>query len=189
MARSHHARLLRYPEHSVWFARRVKHNVKIPAPKERVEPVEDQVHQFHLESLGVERDADLSNKAKFRVDPFDDTSAFEDHSDCAQCNGWDELGDYVSWDDDYENVVHPSSPAWAELWVDGAVCDDQGRDEDHDLWYLYDLDDLYDYDALAELENPLLEREEPTPPIVDLGRAREKHRAGERYYRAHRRTA
>ena len=91
------------------------------------------------------------------------------------------------WDPDPE----PVDAAWRDLWVEGRAHDSEGRDQPdsmYDRWY----DSYYDtYDYLAELENPLLEREDPALPATIEAveeRAIERHRAGERYFKQTGRT-
>ena len=103
------------------------------------------------------------------------------------------------WDPDPD--PEPIEAAWRDLWVEGRVHDSEGRDLPdpmYDRWY----DSYYDtYDYLAELKNPLLEREDlALPATIEAVEERniERHRAGERYFKqtgrtvqplAHRRVA
>ena len=102
----------------------------------------------------------------------------------------DDDSDWDRWD------VNPKSPepvdaAWRDLWVEGRAHDPEGRDQPdsmYDRWY----DSYHDtYDYLAELDNPLLGREDPAPPATIEAaseRAIERHRAGERYFKQTGRT-
>lgn len=186
----------RFRHHDLWFAKNVKHDDPIPRPRERVgADVDEQLHERHLESLGVETDADIGTRwhrlqrehpgVMLDVeDPWHD-----DHWDCEQCTGYSpyEPDEYMYDDPD------PSSPAWAELWVDGQVSDALEREPSRH-WYDEAWNDMYfdDYDE-GIWDNPLLEPGDPFAPHVDLGREAERREAerrrrGDRYYRAHRRT-
>lgn len=160
----------------------MKRDDPIPSPRERTADVGAQLHE-HLASLGIERDADLgSRRRRAQASLFDEPNYCEDEY-YESHDVDDPHDDYDHWIDDYEDAPSPFARSWVELWVDGIVSDAQGRDAP-EPWEPFD----WDYDELAELDNPLLEHEEPASPTVDLGREAERRRAGERYYRAHRRT-
>jgi len=138
----------------------------------------------------------------FHVDPYEyvpdafdwdlEGSAYRDAEDEFR-HLYDEqdydLRDY-DWDDAGSHPdPEPVDAAWRDLWVEGYVCDPEGRDQSstHDGWY----DDYYDYDYLADLKNPLLEREDAMFPVSIEAveeRASERRRAGERYFRQTGRT-
>lgn len=107
-------------------------------------------------------------------------------------------GDYDAGDYDFDlnsgwapdSDPEPIDVAWRDLWVDGHANDPEGRDHPdstYDRW----CDDYYTYDYFVDLENPLLEREDPAPPATIEAieeRNIERHRAGERYYKQTGRT-
>ena len=104
---------------------------------------------------------------------------------------FDDHGAYDTWGD-YDPDPEPSSEAWRDLWVAGRAHDPEGRDYEDARWGNYDEDTLYD--EIEEYEDrhvwSLLDR-----PIVDVTlnspnveRDLERHRAGERYFRHHKRT-
>lgn len=101
---------------------------------------------------------------------------------------------------DWDWDTGPASPetvdaAWRDLWVDGRVHDPEDRDQPdsgHGRWSdSYCDPDYDDYDYLAELKNPLVEREDAAPPATieaSTERANERRRAGERYFKQTGRT-
>lgn len=86
----------------------------------------------------------------------------------------------------------PSEAAWRDLWVDGHAHDPEGRDQPDSIYnYWYDDYCYCDLDYYDDLENPLLEREDPAPPATIEAleeRAIERRRAGERYFKQTGRT-
>jgi hypothetical protein len=112
----------------------------------------------------------------------DEDRADDDHN-------WDEDWHDGHDDDDGAWEPRPTDPLWVDLWIAGHVDGSDYRDDSDygDRW----SDDLDDLDALDDLANPLLAREGPGMPVITEAveeRALERHRAGERYFRQHKRV-
>jgi hypothetical protein len=139
------------------------------------------------------------NPYAYVPDAFDwnwEGSSYQDQDDeddfCYLHAGDYDSRDYMSdWDEGSDPDPEPIEAAWRDLWVNGHAHDPEGRDLPdpmYDRWY----DGYYDtYDYLADLDNPLLEREDPALPATAEAAAErniERHRAGERYFRQTGRT-
>jgi hypothetical protein len=115
---------------------------------------------------------------------FDD--GYDSHDD-----GYDDsYSDHDRWESD---DPMPTDAAWRDLWVAGHVTDEDFCEYDRYQYNRdeYEYNDAYDHNYLDDLVNPLIDREEPaTSATVDLVHERnlERYKAGERYFKQHKRT-
>ena len=97
-----------------------------------------------------------------------------------------DLSDYDSYEPDSWSTPDPSSPEWVDYWLSGDTDADVLSDGADD--YYDDDDDDHFYDWRYDIQDDL-PQDVSDHYSTDVERKRERLKAGERYYRQHKRAA